>query len=419
MKFISIFLIFCSTLIFAQEPPLGWSNSEVFFITTGLGAQETIHYHAEPIGARWDADNTSPPSNFDLTTDYGEGWYPDENDPGRGNVVTSPIITYYATTWGFDFINATPIINDYTLAYGVYRISIVENGRDAYFFLDYRDTRFRTYDITQGSGIDVWFIYDGENDQFGYRRYSCPITIDPEDFIDITDGDYLPIWEIKEQSGGPYTSGFESHWSNALVGIDDGDNHPKIVWGPYPGELAGTLKEYWVYAASHNHGQPPVTFNKIAEVEDDVWEYVDNTVEIGTGYNDKTYYVKAMYEDAQREEKTTSATNSITYQLTIPDKINLGYLHNKLNSTEYGLEQNHPNPFNPATRIDYSLKYDGIVNLVIYDVLGREITTLVNENKPAGNYSVEFNAGDLPSGIYFYNLKAGTYTEIKKMLLLK
>ena len=205
------------------------------------------------------------------------------------------------------------------LAYGVYRISIVESGREAYFFFDYRDTRFRTYSVpvpppSQGSQmIDVWFIYDGENDEFGFRRFGCPITIDPEDFETISDGDYLTIWEIKTQTVGPYTSGFESHWSNALVGIDDGSDHPKIVWGPYPGEIVGTLKEYWIYASSHNHGQPPGTFTKLAEVEDDVWEYVDNSVTIGTGYNDKTYYVKAMYEDGQKEEQTTSATNSVTY----------------------------------------------------------------------------------------------------------
>ena len=106
MKFILIFLIIWSSLILSQEHPRGWSMSEVFFITTGLDAQETIHYHAEPYGSRWDADDTSPPSNFDLTTDYGEGWYPDENDPGMGNVSTTPVTTYYANTWGFDFFNA-------------------------------------------------------------------------------------------------------------------------------------------------------------------------------------------------------------------------------------------------------------------------------------------------------------------------
>lgn len=71
-------LILCISLlpfiiIYSQELELGWMNSEVFFITTDLDEEETIHYHAEPIGTRWTAQNTSPPSNFSITTDYGEG----------------------------------------------------------------------------------------------------------------------------------------------------------------------------------------------------------------------------------------------------------------------------------------------------------------------------------------------------------
>ena len=91
---------------------------------------------------------------------------------------------------------------------------------------------------------------------------------------------------------------------------------------------------------------------------------------------------------------------------------------------EFSLSQNYPNPFNPVTKIKYSIPQNlrretGNVSLKIYDVLGREITTLVNEEKPAGEYEVEFNGSNLPSGIYFYQLNAGVFTETKKMILLK
>ena len=87
------------------------------------------------------------------------------------------------------------------------------------------------------------------------------------------------------------------------------------------------------------------------------------------------------------------------------------------------LSQNYPNPFNPVTKIKFSIPQNvrretGNVSLKIYDVLGREIATLVNEEKPAGEYEVEFNAVNLPSGIYFYQLKAGKFAETKKMILL-
>lgn len=85
----------------------------------------------------------------------------------------------------------------------------------------------------------------------------------------------------------------------------------------------------------------------------------------------------------------------------------------------FSLFQNYPNPFNPSTVISYQLPVDGLMTLKVYDVLGREVQTLVNERQNAGNYSVTFNASGLPSGIYFYRLQAGTYSETKNLLLLK
>jgi len=81
--------------------------------------------------------------------------------------------------------------------------------------------------------------------------------------------------------------------------------------------------------------------------------------------------------------------------------------------------QNYPNPFNPSTLISFRIPEQTNVELKIYDVLGNEVATLVNENKPAGSYEVEWNASNLPSGVYIYQLVAGTNTQIKKMLLLK
>jgi hypothetical protein len=87
--------------------------------------------------------------------------------------------------------------------------------------------------------------------------------------------------------------------------------------------------------------------------------------------------------------------------------------------TGYNLAQNYPNPFNPSTQISYSIPNSEFVSLKIYDVLGREVTTLVNGVQSASNYSVNFDAGKLSSGIYFYTLKAGNFVETKKMLLLR
>ena len=83
------------------------------------------------------------------------------------------------------------------------------------------------------------------------------------------------------------------------------------------------------------------------------------------------------------------------------------------------LYQNYPNPFNPTTSIQYAVGSMQFVQLKVYDVLGNEIATLVNEEKPAGNFEVEFDARNLTSGIYFYQLRAGEYLETRKMILLR
>ncbi len=85
----------------------------------------------------------------------------------------------------------------------------------------------------------------------------------------------------------------------------------------------------------------------------------------------------------------------------------------------FSLKQNYPNPFNPKTKIKYETAKNGFVNLKVFDVLGREIKTLVNENKNVGYYEIDFDATNLNSGIYFYKLTTNNFSEMKKMILVK
>jgi len=91
---------------------------------------------------------------------------------------------------------------------------------------------------------------------------------------------------------------------------------------------------------------------------------------------------------------------------------------------EFKLAQNYPNPFNPVTKIEFTIPEfpkgaNGLVTLKVYNILGNEVVTLVNEQKPAGSYEVEFDASSLPSGVYFYTLKTGSFSRTRKMILLK
>lgn len=94
---------------------------------------------------------------------------------------------------------------------------------------------------------------------------------------------------------------------------------------------------------------------------------------------------------------------------------------------EFSLEQNYPNPFNPRTKIRFEIpeviasgmKQSLHITIKVYNILGNEVASLVNDHKPAGNYEIEFNGSELPSGVYFYELRAGSYIETRKMLLIK
>ena len=86
---------------------------------------------------------------------------------------------------------------------------------------------------------------------------------------------------------------------------------------------------------------------------------------------------------------------------------------------EFSLFQNYPNPFNPVTQIEYQIPYKEFVNLTVYNVLGNETAYLVNEEQYPGTYKVEWNASNFPSGVYFYKLQAGDFTQTRKMTLIK
>jgi len=110
---------------------------------------------------------------------------------------------------------------------------------------------------------------------------------------------------------------------------------------------------------------------------------------------------------------TAGATGRITQSLTSV------YNNGNTLSDSYWLGNNFPNPFNPTTKISYALPKSGLVTLRVYDILGKEVATLVNEVKNAGNYSIDFNASNFTNGVYFYKLETNGFADVKRMVLLK
>ncbi len=128
----------------------------------------------------------------------------------------------------------------------------------------------------------------------------------------------------------------------------------------------------------------------------------------------RLFLVKCIVKDAANS--TYIVTKEVSGSTALPKQQDEDGLAKEFNTA---LLDNYPNPFNPSTKIKYSLKTEGKVILKIYNTLGEEVITLVDEIKPAGSYEAEFNASVLPSGIYIYRMQSGEYVNSKKMLLLK
>ncbi|GAB6282626.1 MAG: hypothetical protein STSR0008_13720 [Ignavibacterium sp.] len=116
----------------------------------------------------------------------------------------------------------------------------------------------------------------------------------------------------------------------------------------------------------------------------------------------------------------SNALNTPTYLIYISGKGFVSDVNDENNlPKEYSLSQNYPNPFNPVTRIQYTVGSRQFITLKVFDILGREIVTLVNEEKPLGNYEIEFDGSNLPSGVYLYRIQSGSFSDTMKLILLK
>ena len=175
--------------------------------------------------------------------------------------------------------------------------------------------------------------------------------------------------------------------------------------------LGSSVKLQWTTATEIN--------NRGFEVQrklNSAWETLGFINGQGTSTKSSTYF----YED----NISNINSSSISYRLRQVDFDGSFSYSKEVNVSKtvvhkYELSQNYPNPFNPATQIKYGVAKEGLVTIKVYNILGKEVATLINEIKPAGNYEIKFNASQLSSGVYFYSLHSGDFTQTKKLILLK
>jgi hypothetical protein len=405
MKTLFIFFI----LIILSSINLGQDNSappvELFFITEGAPSSPIINFTLTAQSQCWGdtSKNSNPPGygEYFLTDDFDEVTYvPQANNMGSGSA-------------GFEFITSNAGANSPypVFAYGLYKVT--SNGTNKYFYLDYRDYRIGYYSSysppTNGHNIDLWIKYRYDQDVFYYSS-----TGSANDFHSIESGQLLNFWDIK-QKGQQLTSLFPDYWENCLALIPSINNHPKLVWGPYPDDNFA-VQYYKIYKKKGSS-----TFTVVHTTSDFTWVDASEIMIFGPPQsNESICYYKISAVGVQRGSSVeTGVTNTVDTRVQGSNQEKVSSDNWESKSNKFTLSQNYPNPFNPGTIINYTVAANSLVTIKVYDILGNEVAELVNSNKVPGNYSVSFDASGLSSGLYLYQLKAGGYSITKKMLVAK
>jgi hypothetical protein len=233
------------------------------------------------------------------------------------------------------------------------------------------------------------------------------------------------VWDGSEMriyvDGFPYgdsLAALNAPWnSSAKVTIGARES---FVTPPSVGELKGNIEELRVWNVARSQIQIQRTMNKTLEPEyynssDSgliVYYRFDELEDLGIGGDGA---------DDIRDFSVSQLHGDLTGDASLDTSINLTSIKTDQNSIPIGfsLEQNYPNPFNPSTTIEFSIPHTDFVTLKIYNLLGEEVASLVSERLTAGKYKYDWNAEELPSGVYFYKLNSGTFTQTKKMFLLR
>jgi uncharacterized delta-60 repeat protein len=153
--------------------------------------------------------------------------------------------------------------------------------------------------------------------------------------------------------------------------------------------------------------------------DDDIPGINENNLKLVRLTNDGVVNVGGTVNTTENYVEVNNVQELGIFTFADTDSITSVNSESELSVDSYILEQNHPNPFNPSTNIKFRISDLGFVSLKVYDILGSEVATLVNEEKMAGSYEVKFDGEELTSGVYIYQLKAGSFIQTKKMILLK
>ncbi|MCO6472973.1 MAG: T9SS type A sorting domain-containing protein, partial [Melioribacteraceae bacterium] len=201
----------------------------------------------------------------------------------------------------------------------------------------------------------------------------------------------------------------EVAWQNCLV-LTESNSNPRLVWGPHP--TMNPISGNKIYRAVHSNPVNPAlrNYQLTASTNNSTFSWIDTDVNLNSTSSYIYYIVKAYYQTT-----LSTAKNSVgAYGQYNPSKQASEVDENIVLSLS-----NYPNPFNLTTTIEYSVTVETFIRLEVFNLLGKQVLTLVDKNHQPGTYEVKFDGTNLPSGLYIYKLTANEKIVTKKMMLLR
>lgn len=371
--FISLIFILGSTFIRAQE----LLGGELIFDFIDRPSEWDLDIYIEAIGPVWDKDHY-------ITNQYPGGTkYYNENSQFPN--------TYpgHASDACWDYQGYDP-----PLALGLYKITVSQYVQDSEYWVSFYFD-WRTSDLPSSDWDDQRFMYS-INDNKIYRY------LDPYEVS--INGQRLTIWDENDEIDH-ITSGLELYLT-----VSSQNNNPYLEWNEYNDP---NILGYNIYRKiTMNGGNYTNVIFTTSTSYLDINFYIPPPKEPGNDLAE--YWIKAKISPTEEslEGNHVQVGGTSIIQWKISDK-------ERTDNLTYSLNQNYPNPFNPVTTIEFTLKESSIVSLRVFDILGREVKLILNEMLEAGIHQLEFNGSDLESGIYFYEMQAGNFRDVKKFVLLK
>ena len=338
------------------------------------------------------------------------------------------------------------------------------HGRDEYRKSVNFTEQFLADDICSNNPEDYSVAWENRGDNFdafniGYEEIFSPYSNPATGSCDSTlTGLTIALTEQNSTTGAIVVKIYYNNDAQALIDLPPskpknvkvsrsffgnpgtGTFYPKITWDQniepdfYNAGFNGPNQvepKYEIYRGDSAVCDVQPVYTLIASVESDVTEFTDSSVTLL--FYDSLYYIEPCYDEfLTYSYKIAAKDNRGNSSLKSERGLVSGYetcgnseegdspisLQNSDTPKKYSA-YNYPNPFNPVTNIKFEMPDDNFISIKIYDVLGREVKVLVNEFKTAGRYNITFDGNNLPSGIYYYKIESGNFTQVRKMILLK